>query len=376
MYIKRIELKDFRNYGKLDVSFSEKVNIFIGNNAQGKTNLLESIYMNAMARSFKTSRDKELIRFGKEFCRIRITSFYDDDEHVTEIVINKDGRKGIKLDGVKVNRTSELLDRIFIIIFSPEDMKIVKDEPEKRRRFIDRELCQVKPGYFSDLANYKRVLKQRNTYLKESIIEPSILDIWDRELARYGAGVAVRRRQFIERIDSISREIHGRISGGKENLELRYEASIDMPEENGENSSAAADVSQVEKAFYDMLVKRRNDDIENRGTGRGPHRDDLRISADGIDLRKFGSQGQQRTAALSLKLSEIRLIEEEMGEKPILLLDDVLSELDNDRQTYLINSLGGNQLFITTADISGKVAKNLPEGKIFKIKSGEVDIEI
>ena len=201
MYIKRIELQDFRNYAKLEASFSEKVNIFIGNNAQGKTNLLEGIYMNAMARSFKTSKDKELIRFGREFCRVRITSFYDDDDHVTEIVINKDGRKGVKLDGVRINRTSELLDRIFIIVFSPEDMKIVKDEPEKRRRFIDRELCQVKPGYFSDLSNYKKVLKQRNTYLRESVIEPSILDIWDRDLARYGAHIIVRRRQFIERID-------------------------------------------------------------------------------------------------------------------------------------------------------------------------------
>lgn len=374
MYIKRIELQDFRNYAKLEASFSEKVNIFIGNNAQGKTNLLEGIYMNAMARSFKTSKDKELIRFGREFCRVRITSFYDDDDHVTEIVINKDGRKGVKLDGVRINRTSELLDRIFIIVFSPEDMKIVKDEPEKRRRFIDRELCQVKPGYFSDLSNYKKVLKQRNTYLRESVIEPSILDIWDRELSRYGAHIIVRRRQFIERIDKISREIHGRISGGRENLGLRYETSFDIPEEDGEKKGSY--LSHVEQAFYDMLVKRRKEDMENRSTGRGPHRDDLKISADDIDLRKFGSQGQQRTAALSLKLSEIRLIEEEMGEKPILLLDDVLSELDNDRQTYLINSLGGNQLFITTADISGKVAKNLPEGKIFKIKAGEVDIEI
>ena len=374
MYIKRIELQDFRNYAKLEASFSEKVNIFIGNNAQGKTNLLEGVYMNAMARSFKTSKDKELIRFGREFCRVRITSFYDDDDHVTEIVINKDGRKGVKLDGVRINRTSELLDRIFIIVFSPEEMKIVKDDPQKRRRSIDRELCQVKPGYFSDLSNYKKVLKQRNTYLRESVIEPSILDIWDRELARYGAHIIVRRRQFIERIDKISREIHGRISGGRENLGLRYETSFDIPEEDGEKKESY--LSHVEQAFYDMLVKRRKEDMENRSTGRGPHRDDLKISADDIDLRKFGSQGQQRTAALSLKLSEIRLIEEEMGEKPILLLDDVLSELDNDRQTYLINSLGGNQLFITTADISGKVAKNLPEGKIFKIKAGEVDIEI
>ena len=363
MYIKEIELKDFRNYKELRTSFSKNVNIFLGNNAQGKTNLLEGIYLNAMAKSFKTTKDKELIRFGEEFCKIKTIAFFDDDEHSTEIVINKEGKKGVKLDGVKINRTSELLERIFIIIFSPEDLKIVKDEPEKRRKFIDRELCQIKPGYYNDLNNYKRVLKQRNTYLKEDRIEISILDIWDHELARYGSKVIARRNEFIKRINEISKEIHKNISGGKENLELNYEPNISFS-------------SELESDFYEIISSTRNDDIRNRTTGRGPHKDDLKISADGIDLRKYGSQGQQRTAALSLKLSEIKLIEEEMGEKPILLLDDVLSELDNDRQNFLIHSLGGNQLFITTTDISGKVARQLPEGKVFKITSGQIDIEI
>lgn len=363
MYIKEIELKDFRNYKELRTSFSKNVNIFLGNNAQGKTNLLEGIYLNAMAKSFKTTKDKELIRFGEEFCKIKTIAFFDDDEHSTEIVINKEGKKGVKLDGVKINRTSELLERIFIIIFSPEDLKIVKDEPEKRRKFIDRELCQIKPGYYNDLNNYKRVLKQRNTYLKEDRIESSILDIWDHELARYGSKVIERRNEFIKRINEISKEIHKNISGGKENLELNYEPNISFS-------------SELESDFYEIISSTRNDDIRNRTTGRGPHKDDLKISADGIDLRKYGSQGQQRTAALSLKLSEIKLIEEEMGEKPILLLDDVLSELDNDRQNFLIHSLGGNQLFITTTDISGKVARQLPEGKVFKITSGQIDIEI
>lgn len=363
MYIKEIELKDFRNYKELRTSFSKNVNIFLGNNAQGKTNLLEGIYLNAMAKSFKTTKDKELIRFGEEFCKIKTIAFFDDDEHSTEIVINKEGKKGVKLDGVKISRTSELLERIFIIIFSPEDLKIVKDEPEKRRKFINRELCQIKPGYYNDLNNYKRVLKQRNTYLKEERIESSILDIWDHELARYGSKVIARRNEFIKRINEISKEIHKNISGGKENLELNYEPNISFS-------------SELESDFYEIISSNRNDDIRNRTTGRGPHKDDLKISADGIDLRKYGSQGQQRTAALSLKLSEIKLIEEEMGEKPILLLDDVLSELDNDRQNFLIHSLGGNQLFITTTDISGKVARQLPEGKVFKITSGQIDIEI
>ena len=319
--------------------------------------------MNAMARSFKTTRDREMIRFGEDFCKIRTVSVTDDEEQTTEIVITKEGKKAIRLDGMKVSRTSQLLDRMYIIIFSPEDLKIVKDEPEKRRKFIDRELCQIKPGYYSDLSNYKKVLRQRNTYLKETDIEPSVLDIWDFELAKYGSKVILKRKEFIDKINTISSRIHEGISGGKEKLELKYESNIDFTE-------------NTEKDYYDLLVSERNDDIRNRTTGRGPHKDDLKISGNGTDLRKFGSQGQQRTAALSLKLSEIRLIEEETGEKPVLLLDDVLSELDNERQTYLINSLGENQMFITTADLSGKVARSLPEGKVFKISSGNVEIEI
>ena len=286
MYIKSIELKDFRNYENLNVSFNRKVNIFLGNNAQGKTNLLEGIYLNAMAKSFKTSKDKEMIRFGEEFCKLKIVSIVDDEEQVTEIVINREGKKGVKLNGVKIKKTSELLDRIYIIIFSPEDLKIVKDEPEKRRRFIDRELCQIKPGYFNDLSQYKKVLKQRNAYLKEPSIDPSILDIWDMELAKYGSRIIQKRSEFIEKINLISREIHDKISGGREELTLRYEASI-------------SETDDTEAVFYEILQKTRDDDIRNRTTGKGPHKDDLNISADGIDLRKFGSQGQQRTAALS-----------------------------------------------------------------------------
>ena len=366
MYIKYIELKDYRNYKEIRADFSERVNIFIGNNAQGKTNLLESIYLNSMGRSFKNAKDKELIRFGEDFCRIRSKIITNDDEQDTEIIITKEGRKEIKLNGIKAKKTSELLDRIYIIIFSPDDLKIVKEDPEKRRRFIDRELFLIRTGYYNDAANYKKALVQRNSLLKERYIDDVMLDVWDRELAKYGVRIVSKRRDFIKKIDEISREIHNIISGGKEHLSLKYETNAEIPE----------DLEEAEKVYLDILKENRENDIYNRNTGKGPHRDDIKISADGIDLRKFGSQGQQRTAALSLKLSEIRIIEEETGEKPILLLDDVLSELDNERQTYLINSLGENQMFITTTDIMSKVAKSMPEGKIFKIKNGEIDIEI
>lgn len=363
MYIRELELKNFRNYENLQISFSDKVNIFLGNNAQGKTNLLEGIYLNAVGKSFKPVKDKELIRFGEEFCSVKAKAFAFDEESNSEIVINSEGRKGIKIDGVKINKTSELLDRIYMVIFSPEDMKIVKDEPEKRRKFIDRELCQIRKGYLADLNTYKKILRQRNTYLKESYIDEAMLDVWDYELAEYGSRIIIKRKEFIEKLESMSREIHNSISGGKEKIVLDYEPSVYFDEDLRDN-------------FYYLLKDRRDEDIRNRNTGKGPHRDDFRIAANGIDLRRYGSQGQQRTAALSLKLSEIKIIEEEVGEKPILLLDDVLSELDNDRQKYLINSLGNNQMFITTTDIIGPVAKSLPEGKIYRISNGEVDIEI
>ena len=353
MHIKDIELHNFRNYSDEKISFAGTVNIFLGKNAQGKTNLLEGIYLNGLGRSFKNVREKDLITFGRDFCRLK-TRFYqdnDEDEKVNELAITRDGKKGIKVDGVEIKKTSELLERLFIIVFSPEDLKIVKDEPERRRKFIDREMCQIRAGYLSDLSDYKRVLKQRNAYLKGENIDMDMLSIWDVQLASLGTRIIERRRSFIEKLEEISREIHYKITGGTERLQLKYEPCEFDPE-------------------------RVRDDIKNRTTGHGPHRDDFSIIADGIDLRKFGSQGQQRTAALSLKLSEIKIIEEEKREKPILLLDDVLSELDNDRQVYLLNSLGENQMFITTTDIIGSVAKNLPEGKIFKINNGQVEIEI
>ena len=359
MYIKEIELNNFRNYKEAKISFNSKVNIFLGNNAQGKTNLLEGIYLNAFGKSFKNVKDKELIRFGEEYCRIKTIINKDNEDETVEIVINNEGKKGIKREGVKLKKASELLEEYYMIVFSPEDLKIVKEEPEKRRRFINRELCQIRKGYLSDFNNYRRIIKQRNAYLKEMIIDDGILDIWDMELAEYGSRIIQKRKEFIERLGPVCSDINERITGGKEKLEIIYEPNVYFEEDLKNN-------------FFQLLLEKRADDKRNRTTSRGPHKDDIKIISNGIDMRKYGSQGQQRTAALSLKLSEIEIIEKETGEKPILLLDDVLSELDNDRQTYLINTLGENQLFVTTTDIIGKVAEKLPEGKIFNIVNGEV----
>ena len=363
MYIKEIELVNFRNYEEERISFNDKVNIFLGNNAQGKTNLLEGIYLNAFGKSFKNVKDKELIRFGEEFCRIKTVINKDGEDETVEIVINKEGKKGIKREGVSLRKISDLIEEYHIIIFSPDDLKIVKEEPEKRRRFINRELCQIRKGYLSDFNNYRRILKQRNAYLKEFTVDENVLDIWDRELADYGSRIMKKRKEFIEMLGPVCNDINEKISGGKESLDISYEANAYFDE-------------NAKEGFYDLLLSRRREDIKLRTTGRGPHKDDLKISSGGIDIRKFGSQGQQRTAALSLKLSEISIIEEETGEKPILLLDDVLSELDNDRQKYLIKNLGHNQMFITTTDLIGSVASDIPDNKIYKISNGKVESDI
>jgi DNA replication and repair protein RecF len=358
MYIKEINLKDFRNYENLQVQFHNKVNIFLGHNAQGKTNLLESIYIISMGKSFRTGKDREMVRFGSEFFRVKATAV-KEEELVVEIAVTKEGKKGVKIDGLKAKKMSELLENVYIVVFSPEDLRIVKDEPEKRRKFIDRELCQIKPSYYSNLNHYKKVLAQRNAYLKEYNVDDNILDIWDMQLAEYGSKIIEARTDFIKKLNVISGIIHKDITNRKEELEVIYEPDIEFSK-------------NLKEIFFMKMKLNRKNDIRRRTTTIGPHKDDLKLLSNGIDIRNFGSQGQQRTAALSLKLSEIKLIEEETGENPVLLLDDVLSELDRERQNYLINSLSDIQVFITTTEISEEVEKCLGNIKYFDIENGKI----
>lgn len=362
MYIKKIKLNDFRNYGSLEIELSDKVNFILGQNAQGKTNLIESAYIISVGKSFRTSRDSDMVRFGKDFSTVYAEILKDNTEGSVEIIIDKSGKKSVKIDGVKIKKASQLLKNIYIVIFSPEDLKIVKDEPEKRRKFIDKELCQIKPSYYANFSNYKKVLMQRNAYLKEDNIEPSALDIWDIQLSKYGALVMKERNEFILKLDVISSEIHGKITGGSEKLKLKYSPNTEFKD----------DPLILENYLYDLIKKSRDTDLRQRTTTRGPHKDDLEFFIDGVNARYFGSQGQQRTCALALKLAEINIIEEETGEKPILLLDDVMSELDFKRQEFLVKSLQDIQMLITTTEIPDNLSENLTIGKTFIIKSGEV----
>ncbi|MGN0710221.1 MAG: DNA replication/repair protein RecF [Anaerovoracaceae bacterium] len=363
MYIKSLELQDFRNYEKLNIDFHPNVNLVLGNNAQGKTNLIEAIYLSSLGKSFRTSNDTEMIRFGSKFFRIKVEAEKKNEEISVEMAVSKES-KAVKLNGRKIKKISELLEHVYIVVFSPEDLKIVKEEPEKRRRFVDRELSQIKPVYFNNLTRYKKVLLQRNAMLKELSPKMSLLEVWDAELVEYGSRIILQRDEFIKKLNRISREIHSGITNGKEKLQIQYEANIPVMKTLDE-----------QKEIFDEKIKSNIEkDLTRRTTTSGIHRDDLKITVNGIDIRKYGSQGQQRTAALSLKLAEIMLIKEETDEDCILLLDDVLSELDEERQNYLINSLSDIQLFITSAELSERVKQTLPQGKTFFVSNGKIEV--
>ena len=357
MFLKSIELKNFRNYNNLELDFNKNINLILGDNAQGKTNLLESIYYTSMGRSFKPVKDRDVINFGEETSIIKANAHKYDDNLEISIILRKNGDKEIKKDGVKLKKISELCDNMLVVMFSPEDLKIVKEEPEKRRKFIDRELSLISPIYLDNLNNYKKTLFQRNNYLKEENIDELLINVLDKQLSNYGYEVIKYRKDFIEKLQTYVEKIHSGITSGKEKIKLIYKPSID-PESKEE----------FEKILKDDFYK----DSKNAVTSRGPHRDDIEFLINKIDVRRYGSQGQQRTCALSVRLAELSLIEEETGESAILLLDDVMSELDLNRQEYLIKTLENNQIFITATELSNDIIARLKGvNKIF-IKNGKV----
>ena len=359
MYFKSIELENFRNYRHLNLEFDKKLNIITGNNAQGKTNLIESLFIMSLGKSFRTNKDSEMIGFDMDFSRSRSVIYDDDKETEIEIIYNNEG-KVIKVDGVKLRKSADLLENVYIVVFSPDDLRIIKDGPESRRRFVDRELCQIKPVYYSDLGNYKRVLKQRNFLLKNKYKDMSLFEVFDESLAEYGTRIIEERYRFSSRLSEISRKIHSEISNGSEMLDVEYETFFKK--------------GFTKEDYKEELIKNFESDINKGYTSAGPHKDDLLISINGKDIRAYGSQGQQRTASLSLKLAELELIRQETGKNAVLLLDDVLSELDVQRQRYLINSMKDIQVFITATDIDENLRKLLPPGKSFFIDNANVEI--
>ena len=364
MIFKRIQLENFRNYGSLSLDLDEKLNLFLGENAQGKTNLLESLFIMGMGKSFRTNNDKEMIGFGGERARAEAVILDDGGREVcVDITYSKEG-KLIRVDGIKLDRTIDLLENVYVVIFSPDDLKIIKDGPDNRRRFLDRELCQIKPVYYSDLGSYKKVLKQRNMLLRQNCSDRDLFDVFDESLADYGTRIVVERTAFVKRIEEISKRIHSDISGGREVLSVSYETKID--------TDPSVSTAVRKEAYKELLKKSFDSDLQKGYTGFGPHKDDLRLEIDGVDIRLYGSQGQQRTASLSLKLAEIGLITTENGKNAVLLLDDVLSELDQSRQRYLIEAMSDVQIFLTATGIEEPLQRMLPAGKSFFVSGGNV----
>lgn len=363
MRLKNLQLVNFRNYKNLHLEFNEKVNLLVGKNGQGKTNIVEAIYMLSFGKSFRTNKDKEIINFDSESLYSGGNYLKYGRECVIEIAIGKN-KKGIKVNKIHVQKIQELLGNFNVVIFSPEDLRLVKEGPKERRSFIDKEISQIIPKYYNYLINYNKVLFQRNKLLKSNFVDKNLLDVYDESLAKYGSYIYIMRRDFIKKIANIAINIHKNLTGGIEDLSITYKNQLDISDEDN--------INMIYTRFLEKLISSRDHDIETRTTRYGIHKDDLNICINRLDVRLYGSQGQQRTASISLKLSEIELIKNEVGEYPVLILDDVFSELDETRQKLLVDNLSAVQMFITTAEVSHKSIFNKSNTTIFNIDKGKV----
>lgn len=357
MTIESIELKNYRNYEELHMELSQGTNILYGDNAQGKTNILEAVYVCCTTKSHRGAKDKDMIRFGEDESHIKLQIKKGVVPCRIDMHLKKNKTKGIAVDGIPIRKASQLFGLVNVVFFSPEDLNIIKNGPSERRRFLDSEICQLDKIYLSDLTKYNKVLNQRNKLLKDMVFHPDLentLSVWDMQLISYGRRIISRRRRFVEELNEIVRGIHESISGGREQLTLTYEPDIE------------------EAFFEDELNRAKEKDRKYCSTSVGPHRDDISFFIGDIDIRKFGSQGQQRTSALSLKLSEIELVKRCIHDTPVLLLDDVLSELDSNRQNYLLNSIHDIQTVITCTGLDEFVRNRFQIDKIFEVISGTV----
>ncbi len=364
MRITSIQLTDFRNYAHAELRPCEGVTVLYGNNAQGKTALLEAVVLSCTGRSHRTPRDRELIRWGCDAGRVLIRAERRDGGHEVEMLLNREGRKAVRVNGRALQRTGELMGHVSGVLFAPEDLRTVKDGPAERRRFIDMELSQIRPAYYYALQRYAHALMQRNRLLRDIPLSPALratLEDWDAQLARHGAAIMAMRADFIRRVSDAAHENHLEISGGQEELRARYAPSLEI---EGDDS---------ERALMSALSMARDSDIRRGTTTVGPHRDDLVLTLSGVDARVYGSQGQQRTAALSLKLAELDIMRRELGEAPVLMLDDVMSELDPRRRRHLLSRLSGIQTIVTCTDLSDLAEAEI--GAAWRIRDGAICAE-
>ena len=363
MKIKNVSVFNFRNLAEQTVHLGDGLNVFVGENAQGKTNLLESLYLCCLGKSPRTDKNAEMINYFKDFARVDVgfTSRYGDADIGVVVFSNK--KKSITVNSVPVLKTGELLGYLNAVYFGPDELKVVKSSPDNRRRFLDVDLSQVDKSYFYSLVSYNKVLAQRNSLLKTTKDVDSLsemLFVWDTQLARDCAKIVMRRRAFCDRLKEVAKQTHFRLSSGRETLEITYVSQIagDSLQECRENAF---------NAFQNSIRR----DFDMRYTTVGCQRDDIKFSVNGKDVRDFGSQGQQRTVALALKLAELTVFKEMTGDYPVLLLDDVLSELDVSRQKQLLTFDNDLQIVLTATHIEDDLRKSL-RFRSFSIKAGKV----
>lgn len=366
MNLQQIDLLHYRNYSELHVSTDRDLNIFLGQNAQGKTNLLEAIYVMALSKSHRTSKDKELIQWDQPFASIQCQVSKKYGDITLDLRFNTQGKKA-RINGLEQRKLSDFIGSINAVMFAPEDLAIVKGSPSVRRKFIDMEIGQINPSYIYHLSQYQKLITQRNHFLKNERggRNSSLLSVWNEQLANLAVKIIKKRKQFIEKLQVWAETIHSGITGNKEQLLIRYINSTDL------------DATEEESKFVEQFMIKLSEVAEQefrRGVSLlGPHRDDLAFYINGMDVQSFGSQGQQRTAALSLKLAEIELIHQEVGEYPVLLLDDVLSELDPFRQSHLLKTIFPKvQTFVTTTSVDGIDDNTLSNAAVFYVEQGEI----
>ena len=359
MYVKKLKLINYRNYENLEIDLGRHVNVFMGDNAQGKTNILEAIYYCGFAKSHRTPRDKDLINWNSEVAFLSVSVGKNRLDKKIDINILKDGKKIIKVNSVKINKIGELFGNFNVVMFSPEDLKIIKDSPGIRRKFIDMELCQLDSKYYYNLVQYNKVMNERNIILKNRNLDLEMLDIYDLQLSNFGAYIIEQRLSYLKSLNEYSKEIHKDITSGKEDVEFKYNSTI-------------KNLDNIQNDFYETLKKNRKRDMDKGITGNGPHRDDFSVYINNVDTKSFGSQGQQRTAVLTMKFASLRIIKEKTGEYPVLLLDDVLSELDFNRKRYVLSSIKDIQTIITCTGIEDLNNYLNGDSKLFKVKEGIV----
>ena len=367
MKVKSLKFQNFRNLEDSEIFPCDGVNIIYGDNAQGKTNIIEALWLFCGGHSFRTPSVKEMIKWDKDFSRLEC-SFFGQGREQNAALGFSGTKKTVTLNGVDKKSSSALIEKFCAVVFSPENLSLIKRGPGERRNFIDSAICREKLKNAVILSKYNRLIAQRNALLKDVLKNPSLeetLDIWDSQIIALGSQLIKQRLEFIDMISKKAAVYHSGISKDKEKLELRYISTVSA--EYGDS------VKEIEKKFYSKCRANRSNEIAYGVTLAGPHRDDVEVIINGKNARSYASQGQQRSAVLSLKLAEAAVLREKMGEDPVILLDDVLSELDNSRQDYLLNELEGCQVFITCCEKSNK--EQLKKGKVFFVTKGIVTEE-